>query len=303
MKKQLIVSLPMYDGLTPKHDTDLFWGLFYKHSDLETPPTLNRTISSQEAWTSGTNLMLSQSCGYPVVKKYKEYVRLVGTPIYFAEGCEGTNYSSAVVASSNNYSLYEILSRGSVTIAINSFDSFSGWLLLLSAIADCASDTNDFDLRQVIIKIVVTGAHVKSMAAVREGIADIAAIDCVSLALARRHYSHLTESIHVVGWSQHAPALPFITHRDASDDYVNSLRTSLKNAINDNSDESYTAARDAMLLMDIDLSGDVTMEVYANAIEGHLARASKVFPNVLDVIDDSPSHIKEMGVEVVINTL
>jgi hypothetical protein len=299
MDNQTIVSLPMYDGLIPTSDTDLFWSLFCKHSELETPPQLNRTISCRDAWTSGTNLMISQSCGYPVVKKYNDYVKLVGTPIYAAEGCSGPHYSSAIIASSNTKSLYDILTTGSVTIAINSFDSFSGWLLLLSAIADCMSGT-DIDMQHIISKIIVTGAHVQSMAAVRDGIADIAAIDCVTLALTKKHCSHLAEGLYTIGWSQPAPALPYITHIDASHDFVQSLRSALKNALSDCSDPSYSAARGAMLLTDIEVSGEISMEVYEAAIEGHLERAVRVCPSVLDVISDSPAHIGEIGVEVVV---
>ena len=58
--------------------------------------------------------------------------------------------------------------------------------------------------------IVVTGSHEASVAAVAEGRADLAAIDCVSFALLARGRPELIERVAVVAESPRSPSLPFI---------------------------------------------------------------------------------------------
>ena len=289
-----IASFPMYDGVTPTSYTDHFWSIFCKNADFEVPFELDRSSTCHDVWTSGSALVLSQSCGYPVVKIYSEYVRIVGTPVYDVNGCSGPYYFSAIVGSTSQRTLEDILREGSVTIAINSFDSFSGWLLLLSAIYDTAY-ASGVNLQEIVTRIVVTGAHVESMLAVKDGIADIAAIDCVTLALARKHFPHKTEGVEIIGGSSPAPALPIITHKEASDAYVNSLRAALRKALD--SDES-DACKAALLLRDIDMTGDVSIETYEQAIADHIRRAREVVPGVSDVINGSTESIIASGVVV-----
>ena len=56
--------------------------------------------------------------------------------------------------------------------------------------------------------IMVTGSHEASVAAVAEGLADLAAIDCVSFALLERGRPELIERVAVVAESPRSPSLP-----------------------------------------------------------------------------------------------
>ena len=61
--------------------------------------------------------------------------------------------------------------------------------------------------------VVETGAHAASLAAVAEGRADIAAIDCVTHALLARGASQLVAATKIIGETPSSPSLPFIASR------------------------------------------------------------------------------------------
>lgn len=43
------------------------------------------------------NLLISQTCGYPLMHGLHEQVQLIATPRFDAPGCEGAHYSSVLV--------------------------------------------------------------------------------------------------------------------------------------------------------------------------------------------------------------
>lgn len=68
---------------------------------------------------------------------------------------------------------------------------------------------------------------------VTSGVADIAAIDCVSLAGFRLHEPELTRGIHVIGYSAPYPGLPLITSGMTSVATLGALREALTLASTD----------------------------------------------------------------------
>ena len=83
-------------------------------------------------------------------------------------------------------------------VAVNSFDSLSGHLLLgLSLGRAVYSSTTP----------VYTGGHLASIHKVRTGEVAAAAIDCVTYGLAEIHASHLTRNSRVLTLSHTFPAL------------------------------------------------------------------------------------------------
>jgi ABC-type phosphate/phosphonate transport system substrate-binding protein len=79
--------------------------------------------------------------------------------------------------------------------------------------------------------VVATGAHRLSARAVARGEADLCAVDCVSWRLIRRVEPELSRALTVIGWTDPAPALPFITARDASDALAARLIAALTEAL------------------------------------------------------------------------
>lgn len=202
-----VAALPMYDLPQLKTATDAFWHAIaerLKNAGLTAvPASLTRTDDYQGVWCN-PDLLFGQACGYPLVKQFKSAVQIVATPIYGSSGCDGFQHCSFFIvnAKAKHRTLRDL--RGSVC-AVNGFDSNTGMNLLRAAIAPFAESNNFFR------SVVVTGAHHKSLEAVAEGRADIAAIDCVSFAHFQRFEPELTTRVSKIGESVRTAAPPYIT--------------------------------------------------------------------------------------------
>ena len=123
-----------------------------------------------ELWLA-PDLFIAQTCGFPLTHRLKDRVTLVATPVYTVDGCAGGSYHSVIVArqDSDVRSLDDVAGK---VAAFNGYDSQSGWNALRHSLIGKGAPT----------RILETGGHRKSVAAVREGRADVAAIDCVTYA-------------------------------------------------------------------------------------------------------------------------
>lgn len=150
------------------------------------------------------DLLLGQTCGYPYVTALRGVASLLATPCFDFPGCEGSNYSSVIVtrAVDGVGSLAE--ARG-LTAAANSPDSNSGMNVLRHAVAPLARDGRFFG------KVKWTGAHAASLRAVREGEADIAAIDCVTFGYLNQESPDSVRGIKLLQYSASSPGLPLVT--------------------------------------------------------------------------------------------
>jgi ABC-type phosphate/phosphonate transport system substrate-binding protein len=88
-------------------------------------------------------------------------------------------------------------------LAFNSEDSMSGIIALTRDLAALGETLGVFSER------VESGGHRDSIAAVAEGRADVAAIDCRSWALAQR-FERAARQVAVVGWTARRMGLPYI---------------------------------------------------------------------------------------------
>ena len=153
------------------------------------------------------DLVLTQTCGWPLVSGLRGKYNVVGVPVYNAKGSSGHLYSSAiVVAKDNNASRLEDLRGG--TVAINEMSSCSGHLLLAWAMGP--------DLFGSLRREIYTGSHFNSVKAVAEGKVDLAAVDCVTLQLLQNHRPELTEKIRTVAYSPNFPGLPYVIESGSS---------------------------------------------------------------------------------------
>lgn len=95
-----VASLPMYDLPEIAADTNRWWkGLaraFRREGIADVPEELWRGVPHIEPWTRG-DLLLSQTCGYPLTHELSGKVSLVATPCYSVPECQGTDYCSIVV--------------------------------------------------------------------------------------------------------------------------------------------------------------------------------------------------------------
>ena len=202
-----------------------------------------------ELWLA-PDLFIAQTCGYPLTHRLKDRVTLVGTPVYAVEGCAGGNYHSVVVArrDSNVHSLDDVADK---VAAINGYDSQSGWNALRHSLIG----------RGAPARILETGGHRKSVAAVREGRADVAAIDCVTYAGLQQLAPQEIGALHIIARSASAPALPYVTRRDIAPSDLEKLRAGLRTAL---TDPTLAETRAAMQIAAIEL---LPLQAYDRLLE------------------------------------
>lgn len=311
MKKE--ASLPMYGCLLPTETNHILWDAI--RINLPTsivsaaPDALNDLQSCHKLWTAGSALLFTQTCGYPLINGYSSYMKVVGTPIYNVPGCHEAYYRSALITSiqhhsdSNNSNLLDFLqSKDSISIAVNSFESCSGFLMFLSALAEVNNNNNDYSSSSGdnsldnskkckairISRIVVTGSHIGSIKCVQNNIADIASIDCISLELARIHCPGLYEKVRIIGWSPVGLAPPYATYIDASKDLLESLRLGLQSMIRSESSHVITARSNHLL---VGICTDYCIDDYRTSIQSLIdlinkdTYLSKILSYILNLSD------------------
>ena len=201
----LVALLPMYDSPWIAAANDALWASISSRlaeAGVQAPPRLTRDGDPAELWRH-PGLILGQTCGYPYVTGLKGTVTLIGAPEYSFPGCEGASHRSFIIRRVDDprRALGEF--RGAIA-ALNAHDSNTGMNLFRASIAPIAGGKTFFS------SMVVTGSHEASAAAVVDGHADLASIDCVSFALIKRGRSELVERIATVAESPLSPSLPFI---------------------------------------------------------------------------------------------
>ena len=191
-------SLPMYDfdWLRPAHDR--LWAAIAEalgSAGLDAPSVLTRATDVHALWHD-PNLLLSQSCGWPLVTELDGQVSTIGTFAYDIPSSDESDgwYRSAIVTPGG------AAADSSGPVAVNSVASLSGWISLRVALGiDEHSRT-----------VVLTGSHVASLAALRDGRAAVAAIDGVTHALIARDDPTLLDGLAVIGRGPRIPCLPIV---------------------------------------------------------------------------------------------
>jgi ABC-type phosphate/phosphonate transport system substrate-binding protein len=219
----------MYDLPGLEAATDAWWaGLaaaFAAEGIDDVPPRITRGGDTGRSWLA-PDLLLGQTCGYPLTHALAGRVALVATPVYACPGCSDGNYRSEILVRADNRAERLEDLRGGRAVA-NSADSQSGYSALRHAVARSAQDGRFFG------SVTFSGSHLRSMEAVAAGEADVCAIDGVTFHLLTRLRPDLTRQLRVIARSADAPALPYITRRDASQDGLARLRAGLRRAATD----------------------------------------------------------------------
>ena len=222
-----VASLPMYDWPEVRWAHDAVWAAIrdrLRAGGATAPDALERTRPAEEVWLD-PGLVLSQTCGWPYSNRLRDQVRLVGTPIYAVEGCEGPLYSSAIIARREDAG-QGLASLARRRIAFNAADSLSGFVAPRTAMRAEGVDPAAGEW-------IETGSHRASIRAVAEGEADLAAIDAVCWALARDFEADATSQGAVIGWTPLRPGLPLVTAGERSEAETERLRFAVADALAD----------------------------------------------------------------------
>ena len=188
-------------------------------------------LDPHELWVHPA-LLFSQTCWGPMEFGLSDHVQVVGQASYDGfEGGQRELYSSAIIMRAGAGSSVEAPSDGRAIVPLglmrgrrytfNDSHSMSG-LLGLKRDLESVNETLDiFSQRNP------SGSHRASIIAVAEGMADVAAIDCKSFALARR-FEPAAEQVMVVGWTMQRKGLPYITSRHTSPEVTAILRDTVR---------------------------------------------------------------------------
>ena len=219
-------SFPMYDWPEIRAATDAWWrGLAeaLRAEGLENvPDTLLRDVDMQELWAA-PDLLISQTCGYPLTHSWSGRLMPVAVPHYNVEGCDGADYCSFIVVR-RDAAAQDLEALRGCTAAYNSEDSQSGYSALRAVFAPLAQSGNFFGAT------VRSGGHLNSLQMVASGEADVCAVDAVVWTLARRYRAELCAGLRALARSPSAPGLPYVTSPGVSGDDLQRIRAGLRAA-------------------------------------------------------------------------
>lgn len=223
------ISLPMYDLPCVRAVTDE-WGkglarALAREGFPDAPLQLTRGKTVEELWRS-PGLLVSQTCGYPLLTEFTGDLSLLMTPVYAAPGCEGSGYRSFIIVHEDNQAR-SLEDMRSARCAINNWHSQSGMNVLRREVAPSAREGKFFS------EIIVAGKHPDSVALIASGEADVAAIDCVTFGLMARHDPTSVSAVRVLAETQVAPSLPYVTQFDAPAEARRRIVAALHTAMED----------------------------------------------------------------------
>jgi ABC-type phosphate/phosphonate transport system substrate-binding protein len=210
-----IASLAMYPFAHLRESYDQLWDAVRARLSFEGPP-LDWNIDAEEACRHD-DLLIGQTCGWPLITQLADSVHVVGTFDVDVDGAVNGTYRSVIVGRADE-PFVDVLSRPDLIVAVNSADSLSGWISLQAVAKDHGVRLDRVDW---------TGSHAASVDAVRVGVADVASIDAVS-------WAHLgARGLFVIGRGPLVPCLPVVTARSSSPAMVAELRAAFATAVAD----------------------------------------------------------------------
>lgn len=181
----MTAAFPWYDLPSVRWANDVLW------KATELGGELDRDTPPDAQWRTD-DLLVSQACGLDLFLADAP-IEPVLAPVFDLDCEDGCYYS------------YLVGSRSGVA-AVNAMTSRSG----LSALLTVSQPSS----------LLVTGSHVASLAAVRDGSADLACIDAVTWHILERDTPWLAAGVPVLQRSGPAPAPPFVVRKAGPRDRV-----------------------------------------------------------------------------------
>ncbi len=202
---------------------DTLWAAVHRSAPW-TPSTLRWSDDVHATW-SDPNCVVGQACGWPVAALLRDTVEVVGAFTLTVPEAHGHRYRSVLVGRDGRQ-LSELVDAGAIAVA-NSADSLSGWISFLSAARDAGASPRWPG------EVIWSGAHIESLRQLRDGRADVACIDAVSLMHIKRLYPDLVGSLHEIGSGPLVPSPPVIVPAASPSAIVDSLRDAFTWAVSD----------------------------------------------------------------------
>ena len=214
-----VASLPMYPFVQLTDDWQELWSAVHRRVP-GSRADLAWADDVRQLWCD-PDLAVTQTCGWPLVTDFAGHLRAIGAFDPRLPGAADARYRSVVIA--RRQAPIETFKRG--IAAVNSSDSLTGWISLSTAVLGRATAWEG--------ETISTGAHVQSIDAVRRGLADIASIDPVTLALTRDLEPDRLDGLSVIGSGPRVPCLPIVVPWSTPDEIVEMWRTAFAEACED----------------------------------------------------------------------
>jgi len=213
----------MYDWPEIHAANDRLWQCIHdalKTRGIKSPLALDRASKPEFVWRSDA-LLLSQTCGLPLVTSLADRAQVVGSFAYRDTESPGL-YNSVLIAREDSPDL--LTGFEGKRVAINGLDSYSGCLALKCMLCEDAFGDGFFS------ELHISGGHRQSVKMVARNEADITAIDCVSWALARR-FDEDARRVRVIARAPSRPNLPLITSKQTKTQDLKLMREAIAEAI------------------------------------------------------------------------
>ncbi len=178
------------------------------------------------------------------MQRYKGRLLPVATPEFSAPGCLGGFYASMVVVA-NDCPFDDVRDMRDAVAVINGAESHSGMSSLRHLVSSRHADGRFFS------DVEISGSHLSSLEMIRQHQADVAAIDCVTLALIQRHRDDAMRGVRILGVTYRAPAPPYVVRASAPADEVAMIKAALVETFDDS---SLADCRETLLLQGIILA-------------------------------------------------
>ena len=252
----MVVSYPMYNLPEMQQSLQIWWSVVrsrLNEQGIEAPETLSKPQGDLFEYWLRPDLLLSQTCGFPLVSHLQSQVKLIGTPVFSEQGCIGPNYCSFYIVQADD-PRDSVREFQGLRFTYNGTDSQSGFNAVRVNLLE-----NDFAL-PFFGENILSGGHRQSILNVGQGLADICAVDCVTHSLLKQHQPEVLTNTRILTGTKKTPGLPLITSVHTNDQTVDALFGAIKDVCED---ESMRSVNDDLLLTDIKR---VELESYYKAI-------------------------------------
>ncbi|HTQ33416.1 MAG TPA: PhnD/SsuA/transferrin family substrate-binding protein [Stellaceae bacterium] len=270
-----LVSLPMYNLPEMRVVNSRFWealrGLLLG-AGLEDVPEALVFERGPVPDRLESELLFSQTCGYPLETVFKGQAIRLGAPIYDVPGCDNPDVAwpshRAFFLVREDSPAQTLADLAGGVFLLNSPVSNSGMNLPRRALADIAGG------RKFFSAVIETGGHPASLDRLIRGEGDVASIDCVTYAFWRHYRPEAAARVRILAETSVSPAIPFVTSVATPPEIVERLRGALRTL---GREPRYAPARAGLMITGIE---DVPDAAYEGLLDYEREAAALGYPAI-----------------------
>ena len=173
-------------------------------------------------WLS-PELLLSQTCGYPLVTSLRGKVRLIGRPSFELPHSFGGYHCSLILCRTNS-PITDLAGFSGSHGLINADDSNSGMNLFRHTLSKVKEG-------RFFSTVSFTGAHRESIRRLKNHEGDLASIDSVTYDYLDKFQPEELKGLKIIARSDVSPCLPYITSVLRTEDEVSKIRFAMNEAL------------------------------------------------------------------------